>query len=302
MGLIKINKIAVKKFILNYLPKSLSKFSRIWYLRLTSKRRLVRRNELHFNIHLADHCNLNCKGCLHFSPLSAEKFLDLQTFERDLKRIFELSGGKVSDICLLGGEPLLHPDIELFFPIARKYFSKNRIYILTNGLLLPKMSETFFEECKKHDIGIAISYYPVKIDIEKIKAITDKYAVSLEIRDEYNKGPSIWLRQPLDIDGRQNIKKSYKTCAMGNSCVHLVDGKIYQCDTAAYIHYFNKYFNKNLTVQDNDYIDIHKITDIKEIFNFLCSPIPFCRYCKTKDVEYIKWEISNKDINEWTKV
>jgi MoaA/NifB/PqqE/SkfB family radical SAM enzyme len=199
----------------------------------------------------------------------------------------------------LGGEPLLHRDIELFFPIARTYFPDNRIYILTNGLLLPKMPETFFKACKNYKIGLAISYYPVKLDIEKIKDLTDKYGIPLEIRDEYRNGPSIWLRQPLDVDGRQNNKKSYKTCAMGNSCIHLVDGKIYQCDTVAYIHYFNKFFGKNLMVQDNDYINIYNIADIKELFNFLCKPIPFCRYCKTKDIEYVQWGCSKTEINEW---
>jgi MoaA/NifB/PqqE/SkfB family radical SAM enzyme len=292
--------LAVKKFIVNHLPKSISKFSRIWFLRLSSKKRLAQRNELRFDVHLVDHCNLNCKGCLHFSPLSAEKYLSLQSFERDIKKISELTEGKISDMCLLGGEPLLHPDIEFFLPIARRYFPTGRINVLTNGLLLPNMPDTFFDMCKKYEIEISVSYYPVNIAIEKIKEITKRWGIRLEIRDEYREGTSTWLRQPLDITGRQDCKKSYTTCAMGNFCIQLVDGKIYQCETVAYIHYFNKYFGKNIIVNDNDYINIHSVTNIKEIFQFLCNPMPFCRHCKTKDIEYVLWDNSKKEINEWT--
>ena len=38
-------------------------------------------------VHLTDHCNLNCKGCSHFSNISDEFFLDKNDFERDLKEL-----------------------------------------------------------------------------------------------------------------------------------------------------------------------------------------------------------------------
>ena len=29
-----------------------------------------------FELHLVDHCNLNCRGCTHFSPLAEKKFFE----------------------------------------------------------------------------------------------------------------------------------------------------------------------------------------------------------------------------------
>jgi ABC-2 type transport system ATP-binding protein len=52
-----------------------------------------KRPSLRFDVHLADHCNLNCKGCYHFSPLAPEKFLDIEQYERDCTRLNELSMG-----------------------------------------------------------------------------------------------------------------------------------------------------------------------------------------------------------------
>ena len=76
-----------------------------------------------FEVHITEHCNLNCKGCYHFSPLAKEEYLDINEFERDLRRIYELCGDNVERITLLGGEPLLHPDINRFIEVTRKIYA-----------------------------------------------------------------------------------------------------------------------------------------------------------------------------------
>jgi hypothetical protein len=35
--------------------------------------------------HIVDHCNLNCIGCSHFSPLAEKWFEDFETFKLDFK-------------------------------------------------------------------------------------------------------------------------------------------------------------------------------------------------------------------------
>ena len=47
------------------------------------------------DIHLVDHCNLNCRGCTHFSPLAQEFYLDLDSYECDLTRLSKLTRGDV---------------------------------------------------------------------------------------------------------------------------------------------------------------------------------------------------------------
>jgi hypothetical protein len=56
----------------------------------------------------------------------------------------------------------------------------------------------------------------------------------------------------------------------------------------------------DLQIDEKDYIDIYKIKSIDEVFEFLCKPIPFCRYCNTKEPVYgIDWAVSKKEITEW---
>ena len=70
------------------------------------------------DIHITDHCNLNCKGCTHFSPLSEEFYLNPVNFRADLARFAALTGAQLGQMFLLGGEPLLHPHLTEFFPMA----------------------------------------------------------------------------------------------------------------------------------------------------------------------------------------
>ena len=66
------------------------------------------------------HCHLNCAGCDHFSPLAEKYFMPTEVFEKDILRLKELTKGNMDAITLLGGEPLLHPDIETVYATYNK--------------------------------------------------------------------------------------------------------------------------------------------------------------------------------------
>jgi MoaA/NifB/PqqE/SkfB family radical SAM enzyme len=254
---------------------------------------------LRIEVHIVDHCNLNCISCNHFSPIAEKFFLDITDFEHDCSRISELTK-KVEYFNLLGGEPLLHPQIIDFCKVARKYFENGTINIITNGILLPKQPEEFWHTCRTNNIRIIITRYPVAIDIQKI----EKKALESKVILEYWPADNIlktMLKVPFDISGRQNSKNNYKICGLANACIQLRHGKIYTCSVIAYIDYFNRYFNKNLKATEKDYIDIYKVKNIDEIYSFLCKPMPFCRYCNIKKIVYgIGWSVSKKQITEWT--
>ncbi|GHV84206.1 hypothetical protein AGMMS50212_15460 [Spirochaetia bacterium] len=249
-------------------------------------------------IHVVEHCNLNCSGCNHFSSLASEEYLDSVKFEKDCARLSKLSP-KLFALKLLGGEPLLHPEITEFFDIARKYFKDTPIQITTNGLLLTNLSTGFWESCGRNKIKISISKYPIKLNIKAIKKLTKEYGVKLEFTGTTHKMRMCKL--PLDLSGSQDIKDSYKNCVTGwGCCVTLRDGKIYNCCTVAHIKFFNSYFNQNLLAGENDYLDIYKADSKQDIIDFITKPFPFCRYCRAREIKFgLEWGISKKEIGEW---
>lgn len=64
---------------------------------------LVSKDKIRFIVDIVDHCNLNCKGCGHFSPLAPKSFLDIGTFETDLRRLNELLNGEIYCLEIMGG-------------------------------------------------------------------------------------------------------------------------------------------------------------------------------------------------------
>ncbi|GMO53838.1 MAG: hypothetical protein Ta2G_12400 [Termitinemataceae bacterium] len=268
---------------------------------------------LKFEIHLTDNCNLNCAHCLHFSSLcETAVFLDIVQYENDIKRLSCLASGKAANIRILGGEPLLHSSVIKFIEITRKYFPITDINngigvieLVTNGILLQKQTEQFWEICKTNNIGIVISDYPIKINKEYINDQSKKYGIKLTMNSETRQNKSDgsyqqWVKVPIDLEGKQNIKKSFGLCFIGGGCFQLVDGKIYKCARIAYIKYFNKKFNKNLIVCEEDYIDIYKVNNIDEILDALTEPALFCRYCKPEKTTWKnEWRKTTGEISEW---
>lgn len=252
----------------------------------------------HLEVNLVDHCNLNCKGCDHFSPLAKESYLDVNEFERDMKQLASLSpawtGGVLS---LLGGEALLHKDIVKFLEISRHYFPNIKIMLWSNGLLL-KQHEDIFKDIKRLNIHLEVTTYPVKYNYEEIDKLAKKYKIL------YNRSFTDKVKKmcyfPLDLEGKVR-KEAFIGCGHFNECRVLRHGKIYTCPIIPYSEHFNKYFNQNLQISPDDYIDIYKVKGFDEIAQFCAKRPPFCRYC---DVEHRKinldYEISKKSIQEWT--
>jgi MoaA/NifB/PqqE/SkfB family radical SAM enzyme len=285
------------KLAKKYVPDNVQKLLRYFYWKNIKKNQYKPRKKLQFEVHLTDHCNLNCAGCSHFSSIASKYYLNCDTFEQDCKRLYELTHGKIERIHLVGGEPLMHPELNKIMTIACKYFDKGVIELITNGILLLKQQEEFWEICKKNKITIIITKYPIKRDDKEIKRKTKKYKIELEY---WGGDEKTFHHIPLDIKGEQNPEESFKKCGSKNLCIQLREGKLYTCHTATYINIFNEYFGKRLDTSKNDFIDIYKAQNIKEILEQLSKPIPFCRYCDIeKSKTGMKWKISEKEITEW---
>lgn len=261
---------------------------------------------------MTDHCNLNCYSCNHFSPLAKKTFLDIEEFKKDFKRMSELTAGHVDIISLMGGEPLLHPQINEFIQSARNYFPNSNIQVVTNAILLNNMDNNFWEVCSKNKIWLSCTEYPIKINWDEIREKAKKFNVTIyflsnnganEIQTytPCNKDNKTSWYYPLDIEGKQNIEENFLNCKEANSCIHLRHGKLYTCCVAPNICHFNEHFNKNIPLNENDGIDIHKAKNLREVLDFLAKPINFCKYCNVKKRKLdLPWQRSQKSIKEYT--
>ena len=253
---------------------------------------------LQFEVHLVEHCNLNCAGCDNFSSLANPEFLAVSEFEKDFTRLRELFGDNCQRIYLMGGEPLLHPNLIEFLEISRLLFPNALIMIITNGILLSSLPIYFWEKCHKHQIDVGISRYPIHIEINAIKERAMQHGVSVQWfgGDKDNRMHCY----PLDLSGVQNFREMFGQCERANTCITLKHGKLYPCSCAPHIEHFNKYFDVDLQLSQADSIDIYEVRSGEEILKRLSLPIPFCRYCALNDVrDGLEWHTTQKKITEW---
>ncbi|TLD88710.1 4Fe-4S cluster-binding domain-containing protein [Helicobacter sp. MIT 05-5294] len=250
-------------------------------------------------IHLAEHCNLNCFSCNHFSQLAPKGFPDILQFKQDMERLSNLTFGLVGRFHLMGGEPLLNPNCKDFFQVTRKYFPKSAIWLVTNGILLESQPKDFWESCRENKIEIHPTKYPIKVNWEVIEQKCKDFGIPLIFYDNSNIQKTSY-KTILDLKGSLDSLNGFSYCHQANNCTHFKNGKIYPCSIAPNIQYFNAAFHQNLPITPIDFIDIYKAKDYHEILQFLAKPIPFCRFCNLAKWKSIgEWKTSKKEIGEY---
>lgn len=264
--------------------------------------------ELAFEVSLADHCNLPCQMCDHYSQLSDKWFVDMERFKMDMIRMGEICDHKLAYITLLGGEPTLHPHLIDCMRITREQFPDTEVIVLTNGVLLLDLERSergnFWQACKDYDIHITVTVYPINLDYEAIEKKAQEYGVVLTMSSDIHaskltKAVKISDKHTMDLTG--SVDKFYCiSCLYYNKFCTLKDGKLYMCPVSAHIDIFNKKFDQNLEFRDGDYLDIYQIESWKDIADFSCQYSPFCSYCDQKHWgHHSPWKASSKRIEEY---
>lgn len=234
---------------------------------------------LHIEFNLTDFCNLNCKGCSHYSPLAPMEFQTLDDLEASMKKVSEAKNSrKIEGVFLIGGETLLYPHVPEAMKLARKYFQWAKISLFTNGLLIPRMDERFWQICRDMDIVLAITRYPIKFDYDKAEQICREKGVKTEIFSDRGLKESFY-KFPLDSEKRQRPWLSHFRCS-AFGCITIDNGRIFPCSLSACVGHLNRRFGTDFKWEKGDYIDVEKLKDISEILHLRNRPVPFCGYCK----------------------
>lgn len=240
---------------------------------------------------LIDSCNLNCKGCLYFSQITDGYIEPLSKFSKNLTRLSLFISG-VKEIRFLGGEPFLNKNIIKYCKVVKKCYPDSNLWIISNGLLIPKISNNILKKISRLDVGIFISLYPpTKKILSKIEKKLKVNNVSFCVMPEVKK-----FKKYFNMEKSSNPDGWYYNCE-SNWCSFFHRGYLSVCACPYvlqfYINKFKNHFDSNL---NEKYLDIkasklniwkEDLTS-KEIVNFLNTPKEVCRYCKKR--EEFNWE------------
>ena len=230
------------------------------------------------------HCNLNCKGCSSCSPISEEWYLQTEVLRKDLNRLNRL-GISVTNINILGGEPLLHSQIVDLINIVKQEFPNCNLGMLTNGLLLRNMNESFWNSCIKNNVKLKITCFPIfsEDDIEQIEHILNQWGI------EYQLTRKIKFNKILIENNKSSMEEIIKACGCNNA-YNLYDGYVSRCTVPMITELFNRKFGTNLNTDRR--LNIYEST-AEDIISFLSTPNKSCTNCSAFP-QKVLWEKASK--------
>jgi organic radical activating enzyme len=246
------------------------------------------------------HCNLSCRACAHFSPVAKPYFFDPEQLFKELSLLEKYY--HVGHIRLIGGEPLLHPQISDLIDASIKSGITECVRIVTNGILLWKMDDLFWKKINEIHVtvypGKEMSKEHLELCLEKSK----KYNVEMQIT-EVNHFRECFSEIPSEDENL--TKRIYDNCAIAHTLRShsFHEGYLYKCPQALFLPMFLK--NNDFTHLTIDGIKVEEREDfIEDLITYLESPEPLvsCKYCpgctgKHFPMEQLKrknWWISNK--------
>ena len=256
------------------------------------------------DVQVCDHCNLRCAGCLHFAPLAEEHFLDVDEYENDLQRLASVDGieGYFGVIVLMGGEPLLHPRLPDVIRVTRKYLPQEVVVLCTNGLLLRRMGDDFWQALVSCNVGLLISPYPLRVDYDGLAALAREKGVRTEFTQDITNtadGKEAFMRLALDPKGACNRAQSFASCPFGGCYLQLARQAIWPCQVSAHHGSFARRFGYEMCDSPDDSLPLASITSTDDIETFRRRSHPMCRYCDNDALTVVPWGRSELAATEW---
>ena len=249
--------------------------------------------------HVCDICNLNCRSCNHFCPLTENR--EFITAERAYNDFMFLQGfgDKFDKFTVLGGEALLNPDIGQILIYANEAFP-GRVKLITNGVDA-KMLISLKDILLDNNIELVVTEYPFKPNWkEHYNVLRDEFPdmTLYDYRVEHG-----FISEHLSYTPQDTDDYTLLSCDKRYKCIQYIDKKLYICHYAAYLGNLDRITNLCFNNEDSFY-DLTNYTE--ESFDlFFEKNIPgICRHClyvkkPYDELEKEPWGRTERNASEW---
>jgi organic radical activating enzyme len=190
-------------------------------------------HESSLEIMAAHGCNLTCRSCTHASPVLRPKDIaDPDTTYRDLTRLARCY--RLQEVLLLGGEPLLHPDLVALAEAVRASGISEEVNVLTNGVLLDRQGSRFWAAVDEVRVSAYPGYEPSEPEIARWRSLSAEHGVKVTVYhyDRFRESHSEFGTEDTDL-----VRRIFNTCLI----VHVwrsrtaVNGVFYKCAEAYFL-------------------------------------------------------------------
>jgi hypothetical protein len=246
-------------------------------------------------------CNLSCEGCTNYSDQRHSGYVPWAQGRSEIEPWLDRIS--ISDFGIMGGEPLINPEIESWLLGSRNLMPSAQLRFTTNGLLLHKWPRLL---PLLHDIGNCVFKITVHVNdlaleqaIEKIFSQyhwepvreygIDRWRTTNNLAFQINR-PSHFLKTfqgPYHSMAPFNSspEAAFDACVQ-KTCPLLYQGRIYKCSTSALLQdTLDRYNRPNWTeweplIQSGIAPDSEDV-EIENFINNFGRPHAQCKQCPT---------------------
>lgn len=182
-------------------------------------------------IPITTNCTLKCRECCNLIQYYQKSYMvDADRLIEDVQKLTEAVDGIL--MCrILGGEPLLHRDLDKILNKLAANIKIKNIQIVTNGTLL--LSDNVIGVIRKNPkISVDISNYEEKSTKKgELIAQLEKNHISYHTQED-----RIFWTASADFGMRnrtvEELKEVYAQCSM--DCINMLNGKLHLCPRSAH--------------------------------------------------------------------
>lgn len=258
-------------------------------------------------------CNLTCTHCNRFNNYKFKGFQRWSDYEQTYNEWGNLVD--INHVSILGGEPLLNPDIINWCAGLKKSFNVTDVEILTNGHRLNYVPGLYEAACKTrilfwvtlHHInekdfifGEVEKFLKHPITIKQVTetqwALLDANRIKLTIKLENQFSTSAIIRNEnnnLTLHQSDPVAAHSECDFVTSKNYHFIKGKFYKCGPAALLPEFDQQFTLDISDADRKLLNEYKPLTLenfaeyhKEFFANLDNPIPQCKFCPSNIIRH----------------
>lgn len=249
-------------------------------------------------------CNLSCQGCTNYSDYNVSGMVPWEKAEEWLRAWQQKID--IPDFGIIGGEPLMHPDILQWIVGIRDVLPNSQIRFTTNGKLLLKKFDVIKKLIEIGNTVVKISVHqPQEFYVQETINKLFNY-VNWSPVTEYGikrwEGPN---RTKLQINFPQTFVKTYlgqfdsmlphnsdpadsfENCVQ-QRCPLLYEGKIFKCSSIALLKKVTADWNRDSEPSWKQYLDYRGINssctdnELTHFLNQFGKPETICSMCPSK--------------------
>jgi organic radical activating enzyme len=225
---------------------------------------------------ITEHCNIRCHACAHASPLLPENFAGLSGFVRDFEALASVFHS--GQLRIVGGEPLLHPQLLDFVREAKRIGIADVIVLYTNGVLLHRAPPELWHLIDE----LYVSAYPGvrrRLGDEECERLCREHGVALTIEHFKTFSQTLIGKR---IENPRLVTAIYRACHTAAECHTVHAGRFYKCPMAPIMASWLGLRGIAYSSPAGDGVDLHDNPALRrDLERYLGSraPLAACDYC-----------------------